>query len=73
LDVPKEIRSFACFLFLLSTLSFRLSERRQQCGVTSLQSAFVFIPVLILTSLGGSGVSRGWFSIDRPFLRKRGA
>jgi hypothetical protein len=53
--------------------SFRLGERRRQCGVTSLQRAFIFIPVLILTSLGGSGISRGWFSVDRPFLRKRGA
>jgi hypothetical protein len=51
-------------------LSFRLGERRLQSGVTSLQRTFGFIPVLVLTSLGGFGVSRGDFSIDRSFLGK---
>jgi hypothetical protein len=54
-------------------LSFRLSEGRRQSGVTSLQSTLDFIPVLVLTSLGGFGVSRGDFNIDGSFLGKRRA
>jgi hypothetical protein len=52
-------------------LSLRFSERRRHHGVTSLQRTFDFIPILIVTSLGGFGVSRGRFSVEGSFLRKR--
>jgi hypothetical protein len=58
---------------LLGALSFRLNEERQQSGVTSLQRTLGFIPILVLTSLGGFGISRGDFSIDGSFLGKRRA
>jgi hypothetical protein len=64
---------FCAFPFLLYSLSLELSERRRQCGVTSFQRTFVFIPILIVTSLGGSRVSRGRFSVDGSFFRKRRA
>jgi hypothetical protein len=54
-------------------LSLRISKRRQQYGVASLQIIFVFIPILIVTSLRGSGVIRGGFSVDGSFFRKRRA
>jgi nitrate reductase NapE component len=44
--------------------------RRRQSGIASFQRTFGLIPILVLASLGGFGVSRGRFSIDRSFLGK---
>jgi hypothetical protein len=52
-------------------LDFRFSWRRRQSGVTLLQITFGSIPIQILKSLEGFGVSRGDFSSDGPFLGKR--
>jgi hypothetical protein len=62
---------FYALPFLLCNLSLRFSERRRPRGVTSLQRTFDFISILIVTSLGGFGVSRGRFNIEGSFLRKR--
>jgi branched-subunit amino acid transport protein len=61
------------FTLLLCTLSLRLSEGRQQSGIISLQRTLSFIPVLVLTSLVGPGVSKAGFNIDGSFLGKRRA
>jgi hypothetical protein len=71
--VSRGSKVFHVFPFLLCTLSLRLGEGRRQSGVASLQRTLGFILVLVLTSLGGFGVSRGDFSIDGSFLGKKRA
>jgi hypothetical protein len=47
-----------------------VNRGRRQSGLAILQRTFGFISVLVLTSLGDFGISRGRVSIDRSFLGK---
>jgi hypothetical protein len=51
-------------------LVFRLGWGRRLSGIALLQRTFGSVPVLILKSLGGFGVSRSNFSNNGPFFGK---
>jgi hypothetical protein len=71
LDVPEEVKSSMRFCFFFAP--WASDSARRQSGVASLRRTLGFIPVLVLTSLGGFGVSSGNFSIDGSFLGNRRA
>jgi hypothetical protein len=57
-------------LLLPRPFILKVSMGRRHSGLAILQRTFGSISVLVITSLGDFGISRGRISIDRSFLGK---